>query len=296
MTPGAIAAVKPQAPASSSAPAMAAPAAPAAPVLPPGGVETAPVRTPGGIESRPLSTPPTVGSPPGPAVVSPSAAPSAATARSQPRGTKQPFSEAARVELARADAGGASGRAADERAPATRAADARPPEPRTSEAKAAEAKAADPRVVEPRVVEPRVAETKPADPPVPEPRAAAPNGDPVWGWPADGKVLQGFDESRGKGIAIAGRAGEAVSAAADGKVIFSGVVRGYGNLVIVKHASELLSVYAHNRTLAVREGDNVRRGQKIAEIGDTDADRVKLHFEIRRQGKPVDPARLLPAR
>ena len=106
-----------------------------------------------------------------------------------------------------------------------------------------------------------------------------------------------FDESRSKGLGIAGKAGDPVLAAADGKVVYAGSgLRGYGNLVILKHNNTYLTAYAHNRTLLVKEDQSVQKGQKIAEMGNSDADRVKLHFEIRRQGKPVDPARYLPAR
>lgn len=106
-----------------------------------------------------------------------------------------------------------------------------------------------------------------------------------------------FDESKSKGFAIAGKAGDPVLAAADGRVVYAGSgLRGYGNLVIVKHNATYLTAYAHNQTLLVKEDQAVRRGQRIAEMGSTDADRVQLHFEIRRQGKPVDPAKLLPAR
>jgi lipoprotein NlpD len=118
-----------------------------------------------------------------------------------------------------------------------------------------------------------------------------------WTWPASGSVVAGFDEAKSKGLAIAGSAGDAVLAAADGRVVYVGSgIRGYGNLVIVKHNATYLTAYAHNQALLVKEDQAVRRGQKIAEMGSTDADRVQLHFEIRRQGKPVDPARLLPAR
>jgi len=99
------------------------------------------------------------------------------------------------------------------------------------------------------------------------------------------------------GVSIGGKPGDPVVAAAAGRVIFSGPgPRGYGNLLIVKHDNETLSVYAHNRALLVKEGANVTRGQRIAELGDSDADRPKLHFEIRKQGKPVDPSQYLPAR
>ena len=109
-------------------------------------------------------------------------------------------------------------------------------------------------------------------------------------------MIQSFAESS-KGIALGGSAGDPVVAAADGKVIFSGNgPRGYGNLVIVKHSNDLLSVYAHNRSLAVKEGQSVKRGQKLAELGETGGTTPRLHFEIRQQGKPVDPAAFLPKR
>ena len=118
-----------------------------------------------------------------------------------------------------------------------------------------------------------------------------------WAWPASGAVLAGFEEGRQKGLAIAGKAGDPVLAAADARVVYAGSgLRGYGNLVIVKHNGTYLSAYAHNQALLVKEDQAVRRGQKIAEMGSSDAERVQLHFEIRRQGKPIDPARLLPAR
>ena len=118
-----------------------------------------------------------------------------------------------------------------------------------------------------------------------------------WMWPAAGTVLTPFDDSRNKGLAISGKLGDPVLAAADGRVVYAGSgLRGYGNLVIVKHNATYLSAYAHNQLLLVKEDQVVRRGQKIAEMGSSDAERVELHFEIRRQGKPIDPARLLPPR
>ena len=121
--------------------------------------------------------------------------------------------------------------------------------------------------------------------------------EPAWAWPAAGNVMSGFDESKQKGLAINGKAGDPVLAAADGRVVYAGSgLRGYGNLVIVKHNNIYLSAYAHNQSLLVKEDQVVRRGQKIAEMGASDADRVQLHFEIRRQGKPIDPSRLLPPR
>ena len=138
-----------------------------------------------------------------------------------------------------------------------------------------------------------------ASPAAAAPAAAARNNEdePAWAWPASGAVVAGFDESRQKGLAIAGKAGDPVLAAADGRVVYAGSgLRGYGNLVIVKHNNTYLTAYAHNQVLLVKEDQAVRRGQKIAEMGASDAERVQLHFEIRRQGKPIDPARLLPAR
>jgi lipoprotein NlpD len=121
--------------------------------------------------------------------------------------------------------------------------------------------------------------------------------DPAWGWPAAGQVNLGFDEQRNKGLAFFGKAGDAVLAAADGRVVYAGSgLRGYGNLVIIKHNSTYLTAYAHNQTLLVKEDQAVRKGQKIAEMGSSDADQVKLHFEVRKQGKPIDPAKLLPVR
>ena len=138
-----------------------------------------------------------------------------------------------------------------------------------------------------------------APPPKPAPVPAAQSGDEdvAWIWPARGALLAGFDDAKNKGLDIGGRAGDAVLAAADGRVVYAGAgLRGYGNLIILKHNNTYLTAYAHNQALLVKEDQSVQKGQKIAEMGNTDADRVKLHFEIRRQGKPVDPARYLPAR
>ena len=133
--------------------------------------------------------------------------------------------------------------------------------------------------------------------PTSAPAAATSEDDVPFIWPASGTLLAGFDEARNKGYDISGKAGDPVLAAADGRVVYAGAgLRGYGNLVILKHNNTFLTAYAHNQALLVKEDQTVRRGQKIAEMGSTDADRVKLHFEIRRQGKPVDPVRYLPAR
>jgi lipoprotein NlpD len=131
------------------------------------------------------------------------------------------------------------------------------------------------------------------------PAPAGPDDEVGWTWPTPpgDNVIAGFDEQHNKGVDIAGRAGDPVLATADGRVVYAGAgLRGYGNLIILKHNNTYLSAYAHNQVLLVKEDQTVRKGQKIAEMGNTDADRVKLHFEIRRQGKPVDPMQYLPPR
>jgi lipoprotein NlpD len=129
------------------------------------------------------------------------------------------------------------------------------------------------------------------------PAARDADDDLTWAWPAAGPVVAPFDDTKTKGLSIGGKAGDPVFAAADGRVVYAGSgLRGYGNLVIVKHNANYLTAYAHNQTLLVKEDQIVKRGQKIAEMGSTDTDRVQLHFEIRKQGKPIDPAKLLPSR
>ena len=149
-------------------------------------------------------------------------------------------------------------------------------------------------------------ETKPEARPEPRPEPAKPAApaastverDPdaiEFAWPARGRVLQAFSEPNNKGLDIAGKPGDPVLAAAAGRVMYTGTgIRGYGKLIVIKHDNNFNSVYAHNREILVKEGQNVTRGQRIAELGDTDADTPKLHFEIRKSGKPVDPARYLP--
>ncbi|WP_238587655.1 peptidoglycan DD-metalloendopeptidase family protein [Caenimonas sp. SL110] len=139
--------------------------------------------------------------------------------------------------------------------------------------------------------------TAPAAPAPSAAPASAGEDDVAWGWPTTGSVVAGFDEQRNKGLDIAGKPGDPVLATADGRVVYAGAgLRGYGNLIILKHNNTFLSAYAHNQALLVKEDQAVRKGQKIAEMGSSDSDRVKLHFEIRRQGKPVDPAKYLPPR
>ncbi|WP_240473422.1 peptidoglycan DD-metalloendopeptidase family protein [Ferrimonas senticii] len=148
---------------------------------------------------------------------------------------------------------------------------------------------------------------KPAVVAKPQPKPAAPvkREAPLpskvakWIWPVSGKVIQGFSnaEQGNKGVDIAAASGTPVVSAADGRVVYAGsALRGYGQLLIIKHSDDYLSAYAHNRKLLVKEQQQVKVGQKIAEVGNTDADRNMLHFEIRYQGKSVDPIRYLPRR
>ena len=181
--------------------------------------------------------------------------------RTEPSAAKQPYSDALLAQLKQAAP------------PAAEPAKSRPGEPQA---------------LKPQPLEPGAGKTVSS--------AGAPSSR-GYIWPASGPVLQGFAEPRSMGVSIGGKPGDPVVAAADGRVIFSGPgPRGYGNLLIVKHDNDTLSVYAHNRALLVKEGASVKRGQRIAELGDSGADRPKLHFEIRKQGKPVDPADYLPAR
>jgi lipoprotein NlpD len=197
-----------------------------------------------------------------PALSAPSGARNTETYKTQPKALKEPYSEHALRDLQRA--GGAMA------AVASVPAEVAPP----SVAIVPEARAT----------------PKPAN-------VAADDGQKLdWAWPAKGRIVASFSEATTlKGIDIAGSAGQPVTASAGGKVVYAGSgLRGYGKLIIIKHNDSYLSAYAHNRDILVKEGQQVVKGQKIAEMGNTDADQVKLHFEIRRQGKPVDPLRYLP--
>jgi len=222
-----------------------------------GGVTTAPLRTvPAVVEAKPASgAAPAGGAPPV------GVARNSDSYKSQPKALKEPYSEQAVRDV-------------------TRAAQAMP-EPVASAAPAAS-----------QALKP---EGKPD-----VPRMAGSDGDDDdrldWVWPAKGKVVGAFSETANlKGIDIAGTAGQPVLASAGGTVVYAGTgLRGYGKLIIIKHNKTYLSAYAHNRDILVKEGQAVTKGQKIAEMGNTDATEVKLHFEIRRLGKPMDPARYLP--
>ncbi|MFN7836303.1 MAG: peptidoglycan DD-metalloendopeptidase family protein [Burkholderiaceae bacterium] len=157
-----------------------------------------------------------------------------------------------------------------------------------------------------------VVEVKPITLPGVAPGTASPPSSPVngiakpnvlreseqeWVWPIAGMVVEKFVEGKNKGIDIAANVGDPVIAVADGKVIYaSNSLPGYGNLVIIKHDPVYLTAYAHNKVLTVKQGAAVKKGQKIAEVGKVDGERVKLHFEVRKQGKPVDPLKYLPVR
>lgn len=147
-------------------------------------------------------------------------------------------------------------------------------------------------------VQPNVSASPPVvaglTPPAPTPRPDTSTG---WLWPAEGTLIARFGEAGGKGIGIAAARNTPIRAAAAGKVVYSGSgLRGYGHLVIVRHTNEYLSAYAHNETILVKEGETIAAGQKIGLMGDSGTDRVKLHFEIRRHGKALDPLTYLPER
>lgn len=239
-------------------------------VAPPG----AAVATAGGaVVAQPVSTGPVVETQsldapgPGKVVTTPTPAPvSSDGLKREPRGGKEPYSDEAYARLNR------SGETA----------------PKTTLA------AVDPR---PEAKTEAPPEAKPEPKPEPASSAALGPDDVAWQWPSNGRVTVPFSDAGNKGLDFGGKSGDPVQAAADGKVVYAGAgLRGYGELVIVKHNATYLSAYAHNRKILVKEGQQVTRGQKIAEMGNTDSDSVKLHFEIRKQGKPTDPMLYLPKR
>ena len=267
------------------------------------GVTTAPLRTPPAIiEGKPPgpATAPVTSSPPVAASTTSaqsgaaaSAAAGAVNVKTSPKAVKEPYSERAVHELDLA--------ASAAPAPADALALAAPGAVR-NDAKPELRAPAQPLPSSPSFASPPGLSPAPAASPAPAPStgpAAINSGDADqldWTWPAKGKVVAGFSETANlKGIDIAGTAGEAVRASAPGRVVYAGSgLRGYGKLIIIKHNATFLSAYAHNREILVKEGQQVTRGQKIAEMGNSDADQVKLHFEIRRHGKPIDPAKFLP--
>ena len=218
------------------------------------------------VESLPLEAPPLV--------------------KSSPKGIKVPYSEQALAQLTRDPT---KAPAADGKPAAEPKLDARPASPAVSPTTPA---ATPPVLVQPKVATAPAASTKSWEP------ASGPQTQdaPRWIWPTSGKLLHPFNQGNNpKGVAIGGSPGQPIVASAAGKVVYSGMgLRGYGKLIIIKHDNTYLSVYAHNRDLLVKEGEYVGKGQKIAEMGNIDSERVGLHFEIRRLGKPVDPIEYLP--
>jgi lipoprotein NlpD len=211
--------------------------------------------------------------------------------KAQPKGIKLPYSDDALAQLMRDSTSAPSPDAKSPTAepkvvPPEQELAPRPPQPKAApEAKASAAAAAAPVKADAVAAKPgQTFDDKVTDQPL------------QWVWPANGKLVHAFNQgSNPKGLAIRGAPGQPVFATAAGKVVYSGSgLRGYGKLVIIKHNSTYLSVYAHNRELLVKEGERVSRGQKIAEMGGNSADGIALHFEIRRLGKPVDPLKFLP--
>ena len=194
---------------------------------------------------------------------------------------------------AKATAGGAQIKAPVAKAPATR-----PPVAKTTPSTAKRIPATQSSATQSSASQRPARSSSAKKPPAKKsPSKPKPTANIVWRWPTRGKVVRGFSGTTHKGIDIDGKAGDAVRATAAGQVVYAGSgLVGYGNLLIVKHNPVYLSAYGHNRKLLVEEGDQVNAGQRIAEKGSSATNSVKLHFEIRREGKPVDPNKLLPAR
>lgn len=227
---------------------------------PAGGVQVRPMAGAGSLESRPLGA---AGAQP-----AQTAKPAAQeTVKTEPRAVKLPYTEENLARLSRE------------------------PKPAPPAAVAAAKPAPEPAAA------PKPEAAKPAAAPAPQPAAQGGDDEVDWGWPTAGRVAAGFSESTNKGLDITGKTGQAVVASASGTVLYVGTgIRGYGKLLVIRHNKAYSTVYAHNDNIVVKEGQRVTKGQKVAEMGNTDADQVKLHFEIRRLGKPVDPARYLPQR
>jgi lipoprotein NlpD len=232
----------------------------------PDGVVVSPVEQAPAIATRPL----------GPEAATPAPAPAAAPApaglRTEPKGIRLPYSDENLAAVQRADA----------------ARTAAPPKPEAPPPVAA---------AKPEPAPP-VAAAKP-EPPAAAAKPAPDSGDDRvdWAWPATGKVVANFNGASNKGLDIGGRVGDPVYASAPGKVVYSGEgIPAYGKLVIIRHNGTYLSAYAHNSQILVKEGQTVAKGQKIAEVGSSGSESPRLHFEIRRLGRPVDPLQYLPSR
>jgi len=238
------------------------------------GVVVSPIDAGQPIVTRPLGAEaPPATAPPGPPAAPAPVAPGTSALKTEPKGVRLPYSDENLAALQRAEAARA--------APKPDAPAAAPPKPEAPPAAKPEAAAG--------------AKPEPPAAPKPEPDAAGERVD--WMWPATGKVVATFNGTASKGVDIAGRVGDPVFASGAGRVVYSGEgIPAYGKLVIIRHNNTYLSAYAHNSQILVKEGQNVARGQKIAELGTTGAKEAKLHFEIRRLGKPVDPLAYLPTR
>ena len=228
-------------------------------VAPPdGAVEIRPIVTPGAVESRPLDQAP---QPPAPSAAATPEPASSAVLKREPRGGVEAYSDEALARMKGLPLAAAT--------PA--------PAPGATAAATGSTPAA----------------------PVVAPESSRSEDGIEWSWPAQGRIIGRFGEGSNKGLDVSGKLGDPVLAAAGGRVVYAGeAMRGYGKLVIIKHDNTYLSAYAHNSRILVQERDTVKRGQRIAELGDTDteAGKPRLHFEIRRQGKPVDPLKYLPPR
>ena len=269
--------------------APAGPASAATPFPRDGGdaVTVAPLATVPSVEGKPLGAEPAKIPPPGGAKPAEKAA--AGELVKGPRAQRLPYSEEAVAQLKAAPSPFA--------APAIiAAATAATTKPAKTETLPGTPEAAKPEAAKPDGPKAEVAKIDPKPDSPPESPAGDDEDRVDWSWPTNGKVVSPYSEgSNLKGIGIGGRTGQPVLASAAGRVVYAGSgLRGYGKLVIIKHNKTYLSVYAHNSEILVKEGQNVTKGQKIAEMGNSDADQVKLHFEIRRLGKPVDPLKFLP--
>jgi lipoprotein NlpD len=259
------------------------------------GVTTSPLRSPPPIvEANPGASPPGASASPAPAAPVAQAT-GAGSMKTSPKAIKEPYSEQAVRDLTLA-ASAAPAPAATQAPPRPAPADATPGKAGSQPASSSPAPASTNAAPSSSGASPGALVPNEANAGAPPPAAVDDDQQLHWAWPAKGKVVTSFSETANlKGIDIAGTAGEAVRASAPGRVVYAGNgLRGYGKLIIIKHNNTYLSAYAHNRDILVKEGQQVTRGQKIAEMGKTDADQVKLHFEIRRHGKPMDPTKYLP--
>jgi len=235
----------------------------------PDGVTVSPVVQPPPVAARPLG--------PEGVVTAPPAAP-AGGLRTEPKGIRLPYSDENLAAVQRGDAAHAAVAPRPETPPEVAAVKPEPPSAARPEPSPA------------------------AKPEAPSPTAAKPEPDATdervdWAWPATGKLAATFNGASNKGVDIAGRAGDPVYASAPGKIVYSGEgIPAYGKLVIIRHNGTYLSAYAHNSQILVKEGQTVAKGQKIAEVGSSGSESPRLHFEIRRLGKPVDPLQYLPSR